>query len=121
MLGIFTSAFLFIWLAWQRRGALQKEIPQTLVVVYGILFLVSPVVNSWYLLIILPFVCLAPRPWSIAALVVVSLSYVRGQTLPESPIDDFQQPLWLLVTEYTIVIGLAIYPWVKPRIGRATV
>ena len=110
MLGIFTSTFLYFWFSWQRQGSNQGEIPITLVVIYGVLFLVSPVVNSWYLLLILPFVCLAPQPWSVSALIVVSLSYIRGQTLPDSPLDDFQQPIELLVIEYASILILVIFP-----------
>ena len=115
MLGIFVIAFLFIWFSWQRRGGLHHEISQSVVAVYGVLFLVSPVVNSWYLLLILPFICLSPRLWSLAAIIVVSLSYVRGQTLPNSLLDDFQQPIWLLTLEYTIVIALLVYSIAKQR------
>ena len=115
MLGLFTTGFLVLWFSWQRRGANQKEIPATIVAVYGILFLVSPVVNSWYLVMVLPFVCLAPRPWSVGALIVVSLSYVRGQTLPFSPMEDFQQPLWIQVTEYAIVLTLLALPLVHRK------
>ena len=118
MLGLFTASFLAIWFSWQRRGATQKDIPASLVGVYGFLFLVSPVVNSWYLLLILPFVCLAPRPWSVGALVLVSLSYVRGQTLPHSPLVDFQQPLWLQATEYTLVLVLVALPFAYRRFSK---
>jgi len=113
MLGIFISAFSFFWFSWQRKGAIQNEIPRAIIAVYGVLFLVSPVVNSWYLLLILPFICLYPKPWSLSAIIVVSLSYVRGQTLPNSPLEDFQQPIWLLTSEYSIVLALLIYPLIK--------
>jgi len=109
MLGIFTVTFFYLWLCWTNRGAKQSEIPRALIAIYGVLFLVSPVVNSWYLLLILPFICLYPSLWSLSALIVVSLSYIRGQTLADSPLDDFQQPLWILILEYTVVLSLLAY------------
>lgn len=116
MLSLFSLVFFLLWFFWQNRGSTQHEIPKTLVVIYGTLFLVSPVVNSWYLLWILPFVCLAPRHWSITALIVTSLSYIRGQTLLESSLDEFSQPLWIQILEYSLVLALAtgsILSWAK--------
>jgi len=74
MLGGFASVFFYLWFSWQRRGAMQSEIPYILVMVYGVFFLCSPVVNPWYLLLMLPFVCLAPKPWAIVAMMIVSVS-----------------------------------------------
>lgn len=112
MLVLFSTVFFLTWIHWQRNGSNQNTIPSLLVIVYGVLFLVSPVVNPWYLLWIVPFVCLNPRAWSIAALALVSLSYVRGQTLANSSLDEFSQPLWLKTSEYVLILVLACWPFI---------
>ena len=118
MLILFTSVFLTVWTFWRRDGSQQSTISSLLVVVYGMLFLVSPVVNSWYLLWMIPFVCLSPKAWSVAALALVSLSYVRGQTLNNSLLDEFSQPLWLQTLEYLIILLLACWPLASRLMSR---
>ena len=110
MLGIFTTAFFTFWFLWQRKDSNENETARVLVAVYGVFFLVSPVVNSWYLLLILPFVSLNAQAWSVAALGGVSLSYIRGQTLPHSSLNDFEQPTWIVIMEYVSILGLLAYP-----------
>ncbi len=118
MLGIFTLSFFAFWITWQNRGALQDEIALYIVKVYGVLFLVSPVVNSWYILIILPFICISPKAWSLGAIVIIGLSYVRGQTLPNSLLEDFQQPGWSIIGQYAVVGILLICPWLYQKISK---
>ena len=109
MLTLFASAFLYLWFTWARSGALLAAVPQRITVVYGLFFLISPVVNPWYLVWLIPFVSLRPQAWSLAALALVSVSYVRGQTLPESwDLSDFAQPVWLQTAEYAIVLVLGM-------------
>jgi len=45
MLGGFASVFFYLWFSWQRRGAMQSEIPYILVMVYGVFFLCSALGN----------------------------------------------------------------------------
>jgi len=72
--------------------------------VFGLFLLFSPVVNPWYTLWLLPFVVLSPRPWSIVALVVVSLSYYHGLTVSELGLAPYELPSWVRLVEYGSVL-----------------
>lgn len=75
--------------------------------VYGTFFFLSPVINPWYLLWLFPFVALKPRAWSIAALVIVCLSYATGLNLGNPSFEEFEIPAWIKLTEVSI-IGMGI-------------
>ena len=114
MTSIYVLIFFFIWFHWVRRKSPVEKIPQLLVVVYGLFFFISPVINSWYLIWIVPFVALAPQAWSLTALGIVSVSYIRGQTLPVSwNLADFDQPVWIQTAEFSIVLILATLALVR--------
>ena len=58
--------------------------------VFGMFFLLSPVVNPWYLAWLLPYAVIRPSYWAWTASVVVSLSYVTGLHLVESGLGAYQ-------------------------------
>ncbi len=84
-------------------------------VLYGALFLLSPVVNPWYLTWMVPFVALRPTPWGIAALMVVPLSYLHGLFFGGGTLAPYQVAAWVPWVEYGVVIGLfgaaKLYRW----------
>ncbi len=73
---------------------------------YGCLFLFAPVVNPWYLLWLLPFVCAHPSAWGVAALASISLSYSHGLFLQLPELVPYQHPGWVRPAEIGVV-GLA--------------
>ncbi len=80
----------------------------------GVLFLVSPVVNPWYLLWLLPFVALRPTRWGLAALSVVSLSYVHGLFVAGLP--AYHHPVWVRPVELVVVAtALCLDLWAARR------
>lgn len=84
--------------------------------VYGAFFLFSATVNPWYLLWLAPFVAL--RPWSagIAAMALVSLSYITGLNLGQSNLDNFEHPDWVRGVEYGgIALAGAVEVWRRLR------
>ena len=54
-----------LWVArWQGRSAEPRVVTQRMLLLTGILFLLSPVGDPWYLCWVVPFLCLHPwRPW----------------------------------------------------------
>lgn len=73
---------------------------------FGGLLLVSPVINPWYLLWLLPFAC---RYFSITiwvASATVLLSYATGLNLEGSALAPYEHPAWVRPVEFGI-IGLA--------------
>jgi hypothetical protein len=79
--------------------------------IYGVFFLLSAVVNPWYLLWLLPFVVMQPTLVGIAALVAVSLSYLHGANLGLENLGPYDHPKWLRPLEYGIVLAAALSQW----------
>lgn len=71
------------------------------------LFLCMPAFNPWYLVWLLPFSVLTPRPWAWVASLSLLLSYACGINLPQAGLEPYQHPTWVLVIEFGL-IALAI-------------
>jgi hypothetical protein len=69
--------------------------------------LLSPVVNAWYLVLLVPFVALRPSAWGIAAVTVVLVSYSTGANLHLTNLGGYDHPWWVRPMEIIpIVIAL---------------
>ena len=70
---------------------------------YGLFFLLSAVVNPWYLLWMLPFVAAFPIAAGVAALVVVTVAYAHGLNLPGTDLGPYDHPTWVRVVELVTI------------------
>ncbi|MFN7925407.1 MAG: glycosyltransferase 87 family protein [Bryobacteraceae bacterium] len=91
------SGFLWIWKRWS-----PQEIPRG-DWLYGGFFLLSPVVNPWYLLWLVPFAALYPSVWAMAAPAAVSLSYWCGVNSGVGGLGAYEHPVWVRVVEYGVI------------------
>jgi hypothetical protein len=74
--------------------------------IFGAFFLLSAVVNPWYLLWMAPFVALYPTSAGVAALMIVSVAYAHGLNLPGSGLGPYDHPTWVRVVEvFTIFVA----------------
>lgn len=99
LLGVSAGYFVHYW----RSG--KRSLPHG-EWLFGALLLVSPVINPWYLLWLLPFAC---RYFSITiwvASAAVLLSYTTGLNLESSGLAPYEHPIWVRPVEFG-VIGLA--------------
>ncbi len=103
----FPIAFIVVYSFLLLRWAAKPENDPPFDLLFGLFFLLSPVINPWYLLWLLPFVCLRPKLWSVTALVAVSLSYVTGANLGSTELSSFGHPTWLRIIAFGLV-GLAV-------------
>jgi len=100
------------------RGREQDAVLLPGVVVFGAFFLLSPTVNPWYLLWVLPFVALHPSCTGLTAMAAVSLSYVTGLNLGDPSLHPFEHPPWVRPVEYgAIAIAMAI-DWRRSLVSR---
>lgn len=83
--------------------------------IFGFLWLLSPVVNPWYLVWLAPFIAVRPAVWSVTALAVVGLSYVTGLRLGDATLGTFEHPPWLRPVEYGAIALAGIADWVITR------
>lgn len=84
--------------------------------IYGSLFALWPVVNSWYLLWLLPFAVIRPSVWAWTASVAVLLSYITGLNLNNFDMHPFAHPDWLRPLEYGVILLAIFYDLVRHRL-----
>ncbi len=92
-----------VWLLGQRTVSKQTLPP--LHIVFGMVLLVAPVINPWYLLWGLPSALAARTTWPWAASFALLLSYATGENLGHPSLDPFAvHPLayWL---QWSLIIG----------------
>jgi len=82
--------------------------------VFGVFFLLSAVVNPWYLLWMLPFVAIFPTAAGITALVVISVAYAHGLNLPGSNLGPYDHPTWVRVVEVVTIFVAGSLPYLVP-------
>ncbi len=85
---------------------------------YGALFLISPVINPWYLLWLLPFAAIFPSAWAWTASLAVLISYVTGLNLDDYAMGPYQQPIWARVLEFVPILLAMGYDvrWRKQKV-----
>lgn len=75
--------------------------------IFGCLFLLSPVLNAWYWVWVLPFAVLWPSTWAWTISVAIILSYCIGLNLPDLQLYDYQVhelALWVQVISVCIAL-----------------
>ena len=85
---------------------------------YGALFAVSPVINPWYLLWLLPFAAIFPSVWAWTAASAVLLSYVTGLNLNVYDLQAYQQPAWVRPVEFGLILLALVWPAVSALTSR---
>ena len=70
---------------------------------FGVLLVLSPVINPWYLLWLLPFAVVFPSVWAWTASVAILLSYITGLNLPDYTLQPYEQPLWVRGLEFGLI------------------
>ncbi len=87
-LGLFVTYWCYYFYRYTTDGD-QNRFPR-MDWIFGMFFVLSPVVNAWYLIWLLPFAALRPSLWAWTASLVISLSYVSGLNLVESTLGAYQ-------------------------------
>ncbi len=85
---------------------------------YGALLVVSPVINPWYLLWLLPFAAVFPSAWAWTASAAVLLSYVTFLNLQDYAMDPYAQPVWVRWLEFGLILAAVGYDLVRRRKNR---
>lgn len=69
----------------------------------GCLLLISPVINPWYVVWLLPFAMIYPSFWAWTSTYAVFLSYITALNLGLLDQDPFSQPLWSRMLQFALV------------------
>lgn len=80
----------------------------------GALLVLSPVVNPWYLLWLLPFAVLRPSRTAWTATFLIPLSYWNGTNQNLGSAHEFDVPIIVTLIEIAGLTVAAYYDWVRP-------
>ncbi len=111
MLTVFTS----LWCAYAWKYIYQdksKTIPRG-DILFGLLLLCIPVANPWYFVWILAFAVIYPSYWAWVSSLAVLLSYIIGLNIDQPGLEPYQQPLWAITLEYSLIflaLIIDVYP-----------
>lgn len=113
---LFALWWCFYFISWARARTSIASTAHALGVrgewVFGVFLLLSPVVNPWYVLWLLPFAVVRPRVWAWSLAVVVPLSYFIGLHHVDSNLAAYQIAPWAYYTQIMVLsIALAIDRW----------
>jgi alpha-1,6-mannosyltransferase len=100
-----------LWRWWHHRRAW----PPDLGPLYGVMLLLSPVVNAWYLLWLAPWAALYPAPWRFAAMAAVALSYMTAGTLGFDSLSAYNHPVWVRPLEVGLVVLVYLCSFLRTR------
>ncbi len=113
---LFGLWYFFYFIRYQ-KSKMSTDIPR-MDWVFGLMLILSPVLNAWYLVWVLPFAVIWPSVWAWTASVVIVLSYIIGLHLPESNLYDYQVSLYAQLVQI-LCIGIALI--IDYRSGRFTI
>ena len=71
--------------------------------IFGAFLLLSPTINPWYLLWVLPFAVVYRSAWAWTASVAVLLAYVTGLNLDDMGLEPYAHPWWVRPVEFGLV------------------
>jgi len=74
---------------------------------FAALLLCLPALNPWYLVWLLPFCVARPNIWAWVASWTIMLSYASGINLPQSSLQPYQHPSWVLIVEFGAILVIA--------------
>lgn len=72
-------------------------------IVFALFLFVSPVINAWYWLWVLPFAVIYPSRWAWVASSALLLSYCVGLHLPGASLATYEIPLAVRLAEFVLV------------------
>lgn len=79
--------------------------------IFGVILLVAPAVNSWYILWVLPFAVSGRAIWPFAAATAIPLSYLTGLNLNDYSLEAFAVHPVAWSAEILIIASALVYDW----------
>jgi len=102
---------LVIWLHASARSL--DRVP--LALVFGVILLFAPAVNSWYLLWLLPFALNRQDIWPYVASAVLPLSYLTGLNLEDYTLEEFQVHPFAQYAEWMLIGSAMVFDILRNR------
>ena len=111
---LFALLAAILFLHWVRRGQPLDQAPMAdLLLIFLIL---SPVLNPWYIIWLVPFAAMAPTWRALTLIAIVPLSYATGLNLGDSSLATYAQPVWVRPAEFgLLVLAFLADVWIPLR------
>ena len=113
------SGFLavYTWIFWRHCRANAWQMPRG-DIIFGLFLIISPVVNAWYVIWLLPFAVFYPQLWSWTFSICVLLSYAVGINMAYVDVEPLEIPLWVMLVEYGLIMIAACFDtWLRVSSG----
>ena len=110
--GVFVSFLIVYWYRYIGRG--EPSIPRG-DWIFGLFLILSPTINPWYLLWLLPFAVIYPTAWAWVSAYAVLLSYVTWINLGNYSLDPFAHPWWVKPVEFGLILLAFLVPFLRRR------
>ncbi len=109
------AGVLVLWVHARSRSI--DDVP--IATIFGIILLMAPAVNSWYLLWLLPFAVGRAKIWPFAAAVALPWSYLTGLNLNDQSLDAFAVHPLARSAQAAILSLAVLYDWRAYRRARS--
>lgn len=110
LLGLFSAAYFAYLYKYQKKPI---HIPRMDIIIAAFL-LVSPVLNVWYWLWLLPFAIIYPSRWAWGSCALLSLAYWNGLYLELEDFHPYQQLDWAVWLQFSGIALLMLWDYKKP-------
>ncbi len=102
-----TATGLIVFVSWRMRNASLKNLPVVFISVLTIYLLFSTTVHPWYIIPLIAFVPLTGLLFPLAWSAVIPLTYIAYTT------PAYNENLWFVALEYTVLFALVMYDYRK--------
>jgi len=110
---LFAPLAAILFLRWARHRQPLEQAPMADLLL--IFLLLSPVLNPWYVIWLVPFAAMTPSWRALTLIVIVPVSYATGLNLGDPSLATYAQPAWVRPTEFaTLVLALVADFWLAP-------
>ena len=110
LLALFSFGY-FIYLYKYQQSS--RQLPRMDIVIAAFLF-ISPVLNVWYWLWLLPFAVIYPSRWAWGSCALLSLAYWNGLYLELEDYHPYQQLSWVVWLQFSGIVLLMLWDCYNP-------
>ena len=112
---LFGAWWLFYFVSWAKKTPDTHTIEIRGEWIFGVFLLLSPVLNPWYVIWLLPFAVIRPQTWPWTLAMVVPLSYLTGLNYAASGLDAYQILPWAYHAQIIVVALALAVDWRRHR------
>lgn len=101
----FVVMAVILWWALRNPDKAWKSLPLQLLAAFSLYQLTQPVIHPWYLAPLVAFAALTSYRFPLVWAMLIPFTYLTYAS------ETYDEPLWVLWIEYTILFGFILYEW----------